>query len=342
MDSDEIYRCLVEQCQRLTTLPLRRNLRGANRHPTGEPDEEDGRPADVLIPDLFIPRLVPSFGSSHSRDFKIDEVALGNMSAINFFSLNPIDYRATQAAVKADSGWNQPARPSQAATIWGESDMAADEEQTDMVDDTKEMPGVALLVTGDVVVCEWPSAHVEYAFSEENRSVRDPWQAEQSATEGVGDGDPRRTEEDSEEIDPLARLFGSEKGRSLFVSRETVEPSEVRADRDEEERRRRSGVTLLDCFDEFMRTERLSEGNLWYCSDCKEHREANKSMGFWKLPDTLVVQLKRFAQSRTLRDKIDVMVNFDVDERHSGTLTTRAGFIPSSSTSPFGGQNRGQ
>ncbi|OCH87381.1 UCH-domain-containing protein [Obba rivulosa] len=73
------------------------------------------------------------------------------------------------------------------------------------------------------------------------------------------------------------------------------------------------GITLQDCLDEFTREERLGEDDLWYCPSCKKHQQATKRFDLWKAPDVLVVHLKRFSNSRALRDKIDTFVDFPIE-----------------------------
>jgi ubiquitin carboxyl-terminal hydrolase 4/11/15 len=68
------------------------------------------------------------------------------------------------------------------------------------------------------------------------------------------------------------------------------------------------GVTLDQCFQSFSRPERLDENNMWYCSRCKDHVCALKTMKLWRLPNILVVHLKRFHGFR--RDKLDTYVHF--------------------------------
>ena len=77
--------------------------------------------------------------------------------------------------------------------------------------------------------------------------------------------------------------------------------------------RRRQGVSLGDCLDEFGKEEILSENDAWYCPRCKEHRRAGKTFELWKSPDILVIHLKRFSANRGFRDKIDVLVDFPVE-----------------------------
>ena len=77
--------------------------------------------------------------------------------------------------------------------------------------------------------------------------------------------------------------------------------------------KRHKGITLEDCLDEFTKEEQLGEDDLWYCPRCKKHQQATKKFDLWKAPDILVVHLKRFSNSRTLRDKIDAHVDFPIE-----------------------------
>ena len=76
--------------------------------------------------------------------------------------------------------------------------------------------------------------------------------------------------------------------------------------------RKRNGVSLDDCLDEFGKSEILSENDAWYCSRCKERRRASKKFELWKSPDILVIHLKRFSAQGRLRDKLDVKVDFPI------------------------------
>ncbi|KAG7395625.1 hypothetical protein PHYBOEH_003425 [Phytophthora boehmeriae] len=78
--------------------------------------------------------------------------------------------------------------------------------------------------------------------------------------------------------------------------------------------RTHDGIALDDCFRNFVKPETLDEANLWYCSKCKEHRQARKTMEMWRLPDVLVLSLKRFEyRNEILRDKLDVYVDFPLE-----------------------------
>lgn len=84
--------------------------------------------------------------------------------------------------------------------------------------------------------------------------------------------------------------------------------------------RRKNGITIEACLDEFERKEVLSEQDMWYCPRCKEHRRATKKFDLWKTPDILVVHLKRFMSNAWRREKIDVLVDFPLENLD---ITTR-------------------
>jgi ubiquitin carboxyl-terminal hydrolase 4/11/15 len=53
-------------------------------------------------------------------------------------------------------------------------------------------------------------------------------------------------------------------------------------------------VNIYDCLNLFRSEEKLENDNSWYCSNCKEHKEATKKMEIYKAPNILIIQLKRF------------------------------------------------
>jgi ubiquitin carboxyl-terminal hydrolase 4/11/15 len=61
-------------------------------------------------------------------------------------------------------------------------------------------------------------------------------------------------------------------------------------------------VNLHDCIELFTKTETLSEDDPWYCSQCKDFKQAGKTMTLWKLPQVLIVHLKRFLYDRLKYD----------------------------------------
>jgi hypothetical protein len=102
---------------------------------------------------------------------------------------------------------------------------------------------------------------------------------------------------------PLEKYLNLQEERRLNSKRNT----ELR-----DKYRGKNGITLADCLDEFSKEERLLESEKWYCSKCKEHKCATKKFDLWKLPEVLVIQLKRFSYERYLRAKIDDVVDFPV------------------------------
>ncbi|KAH8108335.1 UCH-domain-containing protein [Phellopilus nigrolimitatus] len=84
--------------------------------------------------------------------------------------------------------------------------------------------------------------------------------------------------------------------------------------------RNKKDITLQDCLEEFTREEQLGEDDLWYCPQCKKHQQATKKIDLWSVPDVLVVHLKRFSNSRVLRDKIDVFVDFPIENLNLETF----------------------
>lgn len=87
---------------------------------------------------------------------------------------------------------------------------------------------------------------------------------------------------------------------------------ELDAKRKARAQRKKNGITLDDCLDEFGKEEVLSEQDTWYCPRCKEHRRATKKFELWKSPDILVMHLKRFSSQALRRDKLDVFVDFPI------------------------------
>ena len=94
----------------------------------------------------------------------------------------------------------------------------------------------------------------------------------------------------------------------------------------------KKAVTLDQCFDAFTKPERLDEHNKWYCSNCKEHVQAMKTMELWRLPNVLIVHLKRFEFKHALRrDKLDSLVEFPLEgldmSRHCASADNGEFFI---------------
>lgn len=70
-------------------------------------------------------------------------------------------------------------------------------------------------------------------------------------------------------------------------------------------------ITLMHCLDDFTKMEHLSEEDQWYCPQCKQHRPATKKFDLWRLPEILVIHLKRFDD--TLHEKIQANIEFPLE-----------------------------
>eukprot|EP00271_Cylindrocystis_brebissonii_P006579 TRINITY_DN19356_c0_g1_i1.p1 TRINITY_DN19356_c0_g1~~TRINITY_DN19356_c0_g1_i1.p1 ORF type:complete len:1040 (+),score=135.10 TRINITY_DN19356_c0_g1_i1:151-3270(+) len=88
--------------------------------------------------------------------------------------------------------------------------------------------------------------------------------------------------------------------------------------------KREGAVTLFSCLEGFLKEEPLGPDDMWYCPSCKTHRQASKKLDLWRLPEVLVVHLKRFSYSRYLKNKLDTQVNFPVHDLLDLTNYSRA------------------
>lgn len=74
--------------------------------------------------------------------------------------------------------------------------------------------------------------------------------------------------------------------------------------------RRASEFSLQDCLRHFLRTEQLDQGNTWSCPKCKKNQRAYKSGAIRRLPEVLILFLKRFEHSSLSRNKLATQVDF--------------------------------
>jgi ubiquitin carboxyl-terminal hydrolase 4/11/15 len=103
------------------------------------------------------------------------------------------------------------------------------------------------------------------------------------------------------------------RGMATFSNMIPLDDPELEAKKKARAQRRKNGITLDDCLNEFGKEEILSEMDTWYCPRCKEHQRASKKFELWKTPDILVMHLKRFSSSQNRRDKLDVFVDFPIE-----------------------------
>lgn len=65
---------------------------------------------------------------------------------------------------------------------------------------------------------------------------------------------------------------------------------------------------MTDCLDLFQKEETLN----WKCPKCKENRDCTKGIRIWKLPNILIVHLKRFEYGPNSSGKIQQKVDFPI------------------------------
>ncbi|KAL6978143.1 ubiquitin-specific protease [Sarracenia purpurea var. burkii] len=73
-------------------------------------------------------------------------------------------------------------------------------------------------------------------------------------------------------------------------------------------------LSLYTCMEAFLREEPLVPEDMWYCPQCKERRQASKKLDLWRLPEVLVIHLKRFSYSRSMKHKLETFVNFPIHD----------------------------
>ncbi|KAK3408317.1 ubiquitin carboxyl-terminal hydrolase 8 [Eucalyptus grandis] len=78
-------------------------------------------------------------------------------------------------------------------------------------------------------------------------------------------------------------------------------------------KRSQETVSLYKCLEAFLTEEPLGPDDMWYCPRCKEHRQASKKLDLWRLPEILVIHLKRFSYSRFSKNKLETYVDFPID-----------------------------
>ena len=101
-----------------------------------------------------------------------------------------------------------------------------------------------------------------------------------------------------------------------------------------------STITLDDCLMDFCQPERLDDDNLWYCNRCKDHVPATKTMQLWRLPNILIVHLKRFSFSHASRfsrngGKLDTLVDFPLEGLDMSKHCTKKNGSSSSSSNAW-------
>ena len=83
----------------------------------------------------------------------------------------------------------------------------------------------------------------------------------------------------------------SAKGSFVFAKGVREEEEEVRA-------KLSAPLSLEQCMERFGEPETLDEQNLWFCSRCKLHVQAQKTLQVWSMPRVVFIHLKRFRSGK--------------------------------------------
>ncbi|KAI7872098.1 hypothetical protein BDF14DRAFT_1756361 [Spinellus fusiger] len=89
-----------------------------------------------------------------------------------------------------------------------------------------------------------------------------------------------------------------------------------------------SSVSLLQCLDYFVKEEILEKEDAWFCPRCKALRRATKSLTLSRLPDVLLIHLKRFSFDGPFKDKLETIVKYPIKG------LDLSGYIPNSLINP--------
>merc|ERR1711879_785328 len=73
-------------------------------------------------------------------------------------------------------------------------------------------------------------------------------------------------------------------------------------------------VSLKDCLDSLVEPRLLSGDDMWQCPTCEKPQEATLASSIERLPQTLVIHLKRFYYTKMRRGKISTLVDFPIEE----------------------------
>lgn len=78
----------------------------------------------------------------------------------------------------------------------------------------------------------------------------------------------------------------------------------------------KSTNTIYDCLDEYCRYETMSGENAWFNDKTQSYEDVKKGIGFWSLPEILIIDLKRFDNDiKKINTRIEVpLTNLDLSK----------------------------
>ncbi|KAF8637637.1 hypothetical protein AX17_002705 [Amanita inopinata Kibby_2008] len=179
----------------------------------------------------------------------------------------------------------------------------------------------------DIFNLKLQTDHKQWGTTQGYYSATSKWETWKERTENTEEGQPLILDDDALycEFDENMKVFyfgdsHTQWDHALWDTWEEFIHPEYEAARKANAEKMHRGLSLQDCLEEFTKEEKLGEDDLWYCPQCKKHQQATKKFDLWNVPDILVVHLKRFSNSRTLRDKIDAFVDFPVEGLDLGSM----------------------
>ena len=212
--------------------------------------------------------------------------------------------------------------------IVDEKDMIVDEELQTQVDggDIEDLGLRKVGLKRNIFDLRLQVNHKDLGTSTNIYSSNNRWEAWEERTESPDDNPVLLRDDDALycEFEPDKKDYffgeGTRHEHALWDHWETFIHPEYEESKRAGIEKQNKGITLQDCLDEFTKEEQLGEDDLWYCPQCKQHQQATKKFDIWKVPDILVVHLKRFSNNRTLRDKIDTHIDFPIEGLDLGSM----------------------
>ena len=268
----------------------------------------------------------------HSRDlftWEVDPTAVDDQVPINSFP--PIE-SITEITEDGNVVTVQTASPPPEGDIVDEKSMVVDEEEEESkvqqdegalrrVGPKKELFNLRVMIN-----------QREYGAQLNSYASSNRWETWDTRIEEATEEEPVLLRPDDAlycefDEDKRAYFFGDSprKEHTLWNTWETFNHPELEEGKKNSAKKSSKGITLQDCLEEFTKEEQLGEDDLWYCPQCKKHQQATKKFDLWKVPDILVVHLKRFSNNRAMRDKIDALVDFPIEGLDLGSMAGERG-----------------
>lgn len=114
------------------------------------------------------------------------------------------------------------------------------------------------------------------------------------------------------DYDIFSKLF-EDPADQKWIDLPYIPNDQLEANKRKLEQQQKSTVSLYDCLRSFSTPEILGDQDLWYCPNCKDHKQATKTIQIWSTGDLLTIHLKRFQSARSFSDKINMVVDFPVE-----------------------------